>query len=213
MKFFALTRRKMIYIVLSIVVLSVLVFFYLEFKGLPNCRISNTQEATNVFMNYFEGVTEILKPYGLQCEPLEINEDEYNYRVATWAHLDNGASLHIELDYSISGAYSPQFFVYLYGTTYTDGNKCYLNLELYPYMYDIAAYLSSERFSSTQYQTYLTSVQDKVKKRLESGEEIPIDEQAYLRSAFSHLGLCSYGINTDENMYYPRAGVIMFLYD
>lgn len=215
MKFLALTKRTMIYIVLSIVVLSVLVFLFLEFKGLPNCKISNTQEAANVFKNYLDGIDKILEPYGLRCEQLEVfnDDEEYGYTIQTYICLDNDELLRINLSYAVSGNYPPEFTMFLDSKEYRDFNECYLDLEKHPYLFDIASYLCDDRFSSEQYRNYLIAAKDRVEKRREKGETIPIRESKYLRSALFSLGGIVYSIGTDNDKYYATASIVMALYD
>ena len=215
MKFLALTKRTMIYIVLSIVVFSVLVFLFLEFKGLPNCKISNTQEAADVFKNYVGGIDKILEPYGLRCEQLTVLEHgDRGYTIDTYVCLDNDELLRINLSYTKSGNYPPEFTMFLDSKAYTDFNECYLDLEKHPYLFDIASYLCDDRFSSEQYRNYLIAVKDRVEKCREKGETIPIREFKHLRSAFFSLGGIDYSIETNNDMYYyATASIIMALYD
>lgn len=205
-------QRIAFYVIISIIIIGAIAFLIVEFTGLPNCKISNTKEAADTFLNFADGVDEILESYGLQCEPFQVHENEYNYRVDTYIYLENGDSLYIMLDYDISGDPPPEFRICLYGKQ-TTWDQCHLDLKQYPFMYDIIAYLSNERFSVEQYQAYFMATQDKVEKRRETETQMSITEHADIKSAFFELGSYLYAIKEDGSMYYPTIVFIMSLYN
>ncbi len=184
-------------------------FVIFEFRGLPpKARTGSLQVR---FEQRMDGAVEILKKYDVYIEKVEKEESEDGKTIDydLWAILQNGERLYLSLSRYTRGY--PSFYIIITDQPEVDTVlECHPDWDEYPYLFEVAAYLSDNRFSQQQYRNYFIAIQNRARKQERDGSSLFAESE--LRSALFNLGRLEYSIREKEDILSFQMFMSMYLY-
>ena len=210
-----------------IVLVSVLIVVGLtyEFSNLPDCNITNIEDAKETFSSYINGIKKISEPSGVSYRKIEEDVDEYgSYHMGIEAFWKTGESLLINLDYTPND--SPWYLIYFNSKAFSNWESCCLDLGQYDYVFEVMEYLCDKRYSAEKFRSRSQKLQREVERRRDDGETLCIEESSHFNSLFQSIGMLFYTIEEKDYVYdavsdryyadtvgyYAQVSIVMDLY-
>lgn len=218
-------RHRKIIVLAAIIVTAGIVFavFLTELCRLPFKKVRYTEDARAAFTQCYDAIDEILEPYGLTTQPYRVEYVEEKrdhplvsqYLLSAEIPLNDGCCMQIEL--ASNEGRLPDYRLYFKSGWHSEAEDCYLNLEDYPYVFDIASYLFGQQYSSKRLQNISLNLQNTAQEKIrKEGIQYGDLEEKELKGLFIALGSLNYVIgeveDTDQETYQAYLYFFNYLY-